>query len=225
MPHSDRTPAADDAPIRVLASDQQVRFEADGIHNYTLRRSRIQTSQGLSCASVVNAVWNPSRESVQVHAVRIIRGDQVIDALAGQTFEVLRRENNLEQSMLDGTLTATLQPRDLRVGDILETAFTIHDKGGVLAPHRETSDVWGRRDDDRPLPAARQLAGRSARARSGDGALGGHPDAPHRPRPRIRGRCDRSGARSLSQRRAIDIDIDAAEDFGVFLERHPQLQP
>ncbi|MFN4041558.1 MAG: DUF3857 domain-containing protein [Brevundimonas sp.] len=137
MPHSDRTPAADDAPIRLLASDQQVRFEADGVHNYTLRRSRIQTSQGLSYASVVNAVWNPSRESVQVHAVRIIRGDQVIDPLEGQTFEVLRRENNLEQSMLDGTLTATLQPRDLRVGDILETAFTIHDKGGVLAPHRE----------------------------------------------------------------------------------------
>ncbi|WP_256360023.1 MULTISPECIES: DUF3857 domain-containing protein [unclassified Brevundimonas] len=91
----------------------------------------------MSHASVVSAVWNPARETVQVHAIRIIRGDQVIDALDGQTFEVLRRESNLEQSMLDGTLTASLQPRDLRVGDILETAFTIHDTGGVLAPHRE----------------------------------------------------------------------------------------
>ncbi|QBX37092.1 hypothetical protein E4M02_03305 [Brevundimonas sp. S30B] len=44
MPLSDRTPPADDAPIRLLASDQQVRLDSDGVRTYTLRRSRIQTS-------------------------------------------------------------------------------------------------------------------------------------------------------------------------------------
>ena len=44
----------------------------------------------------------------------------MIDALEGQTFQTLRREDNLESSMLDGRLTATLQPRDVRVGDSID---------------------------------------------------------------------------------------------------------
>ena len=137
----DQSPApVDSLPIRVLALDQQVRFGPDGIDSYTFRRYRIQTAQGLGMLSTINAVWSPPRETLQVHAIRILRGDQVIDVLEGQTFETLRRENNLEANMLDGALTATLQPRDLRVGDILETAFTVHDNGGVLAPHREELD-------------------------------------------------------------------------------------
>ncbi len=128
---------ADDAPVRVLAIDDQVRLDAEGVHAYYSRRIQVQNRQGLPYVSTVSAVWSPPRETLQVHAVRILRGDQVIDVLAEQDFQVLRRENNLESSMLDGQLTATLQPRDLRVGDILETAFTVHDTGGVLAPHRE----------------------------------------------------------------------------------------
>jgi len=138
LPAVESEPAlADDAPIRLLAIDDQVRFDAQGIHTYYARRTQVQTRQGLPQVSTVSAVWNPAYETVQVHAVRIIRGDQVIDVLEGQTFQILQREDNLESSMLDGRLTATLQPRDLRVGDILETAFTVHDTGGILAPHRE----------------------------------------------------------------------------------------
>ena len=133
-------PAPDAAPIRVLVQDEQTRFTATGVDTYTLRRVRVQTTQGLGLLSTVSASWSPPRQSVQVHAVRIIRGDQVIDALDGQEFQLLRRENNLESSMLDGVITATLQPRDLRVGDVLETAFTIHDDGGVLGSHRELLD-------------------------------------------------------------------------------------
>ncbi|MFN7128331.1 MAG: DUF3857 domain-containing protein [Brevundimonas sp.] len=132
-----QTAPADEAPVRLLSIDDQVRFDAQGTHVYYGRRTKVQTEQGLPYVSTVSAVWNPAYETIQVHAVRIIRGDQVIDVLEGQSFQILRRENNLESSMLDGRLTATLQPRDLRVGDILETAFTVHDSGGVLAPHRE----------------------------------------------------------------------------------------
>ena len=143
LPRINAPTTADDAPIRMLAVDEQVRFDAEGVHTYYLRRIQVQTSQGLPYVSTVTATWTPPRDRLQVHAVRIIRGDQVIDALEGQTFQTLRREDNLESSMLDGRLTATLQPRDIRVGDILETAFTIHDDGGVLAPHREALSQQG----------------------------------------------------------------------------------
>lgn len=128
----------DAAPVRVLAKDQQIRFTSEGVEFYSFQRTRVQTSQGLGMVSTVSGSWSPERETIQVHTVRILRGDQVIDVLDSQQFQTLRRENNLESNMLDGVLTATLQPRDLRVGDILESAFTIRDSGGVLAPHRES---------------------------------------------------------------------------------------
>ncbi len=132
--------ASDDAAIRMLALDRQVRITSRGREMFTHRQTRIQSPQGLELMSTISASWAPPRQSIQVHAVRIIRDGVTIDVLADQQFDVLRRENNLSQSMLDGVLTATLQPRDLRVGDVLETAFTIIDDGGVLAPHQELLD-------------------------------------------------------------------------------------
>lgn len=137
------TPATGDAAMRILSIDHQLRFDAEGTHTYTFQRYQVLTRQGLSSVGTVSLVWSPPRETVQVHALRLIRGDQTIDVLAGQEFETIRRENNLEAAMLDGQLTATLQPRDIRVGDILELAFTVHDTQGVLAPHLEAIDGAG----------------------------------------------------------------------------------
>ncbi len=137
------TPAVGDASVRVHAIDHQIRFDAEGTHTYTFQRFEVLTRQGLSSVGTISLVWSPPRETIQVHALRIVRGGETIDVLAAQEFETLRRESNLESAMLDGQLTATLQPRDLRVGDILEMAFTIHDTLGVLAPHLEAFDGVG----------------------------------------------------------------------------------
>lgn len=137
---TEAVPASDGAPVRILSVDRQIRIDAEGEHTYTETRYRIQTAAGLPMANTINGGWNPSRQTLEVHKIHIIRDGQVIDVLDGQSFQTLRRERNLESAMLDGVLTATLQPRDLRVGDIIETAFTLHDNGGVLAPHQETLD-------------------------------------------------------------------------------------
>lgn len=138
-PVTEAPPAAiGDAALRVRAVDHQILFDGQGTHTYILQRFEVLTRQGLTSVGTVSLAWTPPRETVQIHALKIIRGGQTIDVLATQEFETLRRENNLESAMLDGQLTATLQPRDLRVGDILELAFTTHDTHGVLAPHVES---------------------------------------------------------------------------------------
>lgn len=134
------SPAAGDAAYRALAIDHQLRFDAEGSHTYTFQRYEVLTRQGLSTLGTVNLDWSPPRQTVEVHSLNIIRDNETIDVLAGQDFETIRRESNLEYAMIDGQLTATLQPRDLRVGDLLEFAFTIHDTEGVLAPHLEDFD-------------------------------------------------------------------------------------
>ncbi len=130
-------PKPDEVPVRLLLSDQQVDLTRDRQTTYSDVALRIQTPQGLAAGNVSFA-WKPDTQSLTVHKLRIRRGDQLIDVLAsGQTFTVLRRESNLENAMLDGVLTATMQPEGLQVGDILEFAASMTSSDPVMRGHVE----------------------------------------------------------------------------------------
>ncbi|KQY29749.1 hypothetical protein ASD38_10520 [Caulobacter sp. Root487D2Y] len=129
--------AADGAPIKIVVLDRQLNFGPDGDASYGESVMRIQTVQGLSAAGILSLSWRPGVDTLVVHKVHILRGGQVIDVLARQAFTVLRRENNLEFAMLDGVLTATLQPEGLQVGDVIDMAFTVTHRDPVLKGHAQ----------------------------------------------------------------------------------------
>lgn len=130
-------PASDGAAIRVLLDDGQVNVTAAGVESYGESVYRIETPEGLSVGTVSFA-WKPDTDTVTVHKIHIIRDGKVIDVLAGQEFTVLRRETNLERAALDGTLTATLQPEGLQVGDIVDLAMTVTRVDPLFAGKPET---------------------------------------------------------------------------------------
>lgn len=79
-----------------------------------------------------------------MNKVHIIRDGRRIDVLgAGQTFTTVRRETNLEAAMLDGTLTAAIQPEGLQVGDIINVAVTTEHVDPVLKGHVEGTSPAG----------------------------------------------------------------------------------
>lgn len=57
--------------------------------------------------------------------------------LASQQFTIVRREANLEKAMLDGVLTATLQPEGLQVGDVVDFAMSLTSRVPALGTHVE----------------------------------------------------------------------------------------
>lgn len=124
--------AGDDAPVRLVALDRQISFTPEGDVSYGETVMRIQTVQGLGLAGTMSLSWRPGVDTLVVHKLHILRGDQVIDVLAHQNFTVLRRENNLEFAMLDGVLTATVQPEGLQVGDMIDMAFTVTQHDPVM---------------------------------------------------------------------------------------------
>jgi tetratricopeptide (TPR) repeat protein/transglutaminase-like putative cysteine protease len=117
--------ASGDEGLRFLLFDDQFHAEADNEAIYVRYRTVALAPQALPVVGNVSLNWNPVSEDVTVHQVHIIRDGETIDVLADQTFETLRREQNLEQAMLDGRLTAVLQPSGLRVGDILDVSYTL----------------------------------------------------------------------------------------------------
>ncbi|MFN3592252.1 MAG: DUF3857 domain-containing protein, partial [Thermaurantiacus sp.] len=82
--------------------------------------------------------WDPAFETATVHRFRIWRDGRAIDLLGdGSGMMVVRREPRLEQAMLDGRMTGALQPEDLRVGDVVESAITIRRRDPAFAGRME----------------------------------------------------------------------------------------
>lgn len=116
---------AEGAAVVDLLLDQQVHLIDGGEASYRANMFRIATAQGLDNGAL-EISWDPSLETLTLHHYRILRGQQVIDLLGdGSRVQVVQREKNLENATLDGELTASQQPEDLRVGDVIDLAYTI----------------------------------------------------------------------------------------------------
>jgi hypothetical protein len=122
-------PAIPDDPqapaIQALLDDNQSLHEADGSAYYNRRVARVVKTEGLANAGSRTLTWDPLRERVTIHALAIVRGGQRIDVLqGGKDVLVLRREKNMERAMLDGRMSASIQIKDLQVGDLIDWSYT-----------------------------------------------------------------------------------------------------
>lgn len=125
------------APIEILSLDHQIRFGPKTDERYVESKVKLLTPQGLAAMGTVALPWRAESGTLTIHKLNIVRDSQTINVLEKQSFTVLRREGRLEESVLDGLLTATLQPEGLQVGDILELAFSITHRDPVLGAHSE----------------------------------------------------------------------------------------
>ncbi len=120
-----------------LLGDIQVRFAKQSDVIYYATSWQVGSAQGLD-GGALQVGWDPALESVTIHRYRILRGGQPIDLLGdGHAIKVIQRESGLENAMLDGRLTATLQPEDLRVGDVVELSYSIDSHDPAMAGHSE----------------------------------------------------------------------------------------
>lgn len=127
----------DDAPV-ILLFDNQQRIAPGEEWSYVDRATRVATPELLGQLGTVQLPWQPAHGDLIVHRAEIIRGDQHIDLLKGGdparggALTVLRREQALDQRMLDGVLTATMTVEGLRVGDVLHLAYSITTRDPTL---------------------------------------------------------------------------------------------
>jgi TPR repeat protein len=130
-------PAANDgSPVQVLLVDRQSDLAADGDQYYSRNVIKILSPQGLGPSGQIAQNWDPATETLTIHYLHVIHDGKVTDVLAdGNKFLVLRRENNLELAVLDGRMTATIQPEGLEVGDIIDMAFTVTRQDPALGGH------------------------------------------------------------------------------------------
>lgn len=112
-------------PEQQVLFDSQYRLEDGVVGSYFDNVVHIATPDTLMEEGTVTLDWFPDKGDLMVHRVEILRDGKTIDVLAGGArFEVLRREQGLEERLIDGQLTATLAVPGLKVGDILRVVHT-----------------------------------------------------------------------------------------------------
>lgn len=131
-----QTPAPDakqsGQPVQLLLISFQTLHSANASTSYFESITKIQSAEGLTAAGTLAISWQPERSDLVIHSLEVIRDGVTRDVLADQKFSILRRENNLEAALLDGMFTATIQPEDLRVGDIVHLAYSVRADSGTV---------------------------------------------------------------------------------------------
>ena len=118
-------------PIFVRRQDLEIHLGDKAQAQYLGYRIKLLQPSALPLGNI-SIAWNPAAGAPIVHAIKVFRDGQEIDVLKDSTFEILRREDQLEAARLDGILTAVLRVPDLRVGDELEVDLTTFDNDPTL---------------------------------------------------------------------------------------------
>lgn len=80
------------------------------------------TQNGVGIVAQFNIDFNPYYQKLIVHKIRIYRDGKWYDRLDSTRLELLKREENLENSLIGGDLTLAHFLEDIREGDIVEYA-------------------------------------------------------------------------------------------------------
>lgn len=131
---SDLMPVPADASGMLFVRGQDIVAHLDdrGQAQYLGYRMRLLHPNALQLGNI-SIAWNPASGPPVVHMINVHRDGATIDVLKNASFEILRREDQLEAAMLDGVLTAVLRVPDLRVGDELEVGLTTRSNDPTLA--------------------------------------------------------------------------------------------
>ena len=115
-----------------LLDDHQIRISQKTVERYYHHIQKIETAAGLSDVSQLRFYFEPSYQQLAIHFIRIHRDGALIDALRPSEIKVIQQEEDLKQQLYNGTLAALIFLNDLRVGDIVDYAYTVSGENPVL---------------------------------------------------------------------------------------------
>jgi transglutaminase-like putative cysteine protease len=115
-----------------LLSDRQTRVQGTGQESYGHFSKQVVNAAGLEKASQVSVDFDPSFQRLVLHSVRVRRGGVWKNRLDPRAVKLLQRESDLESQIYDGAVSAVLFVEDLRVGDVIDYAYTTVGSNPIL---------------------------------------------------------------------------------------------
>lgn len=122
-------------PANLLLSDSQSRLTRDSSDYYRRTVVKLLNAEGVSQNSEWSVTFSPEFEHITWHKLTITRGSEEIDRLPGTQFKRLQRELGFESKIYSGEITAVAVLEDVRVGDIIDVAYTLHRANPIMNGH------------------------------------------------------------------------------------------
>ena len=111
--------------IYYLILDVQTRVRPNQpVQTYQHYAEHIVNQNGVAENSQINISYDPSYQSLNLHALKIIRDGRAIDKTHSAQMKILQREDEMESLIHNGQNTLNIILDDVRVGDTIEYSFS-----------------------------------------------------------------------------------------------------
>jgi len=124
---------------RYLLLDRQHYNNGNTVAYHRHDISKVVGQAGLSDTSNLSISFDPSYQRLELHTATVKRKGRDSDRLAQARIEIARTENQNQESLLHGQVTALIVLPDIRVGDQLETRYTIYGRNPVFESRHHSS--------------------------------------------------------------------------------------
>jgi Domain of Unknown Function with PDB structure (DUF3857)/Transglutaminase-like superfamily len=113
-----------------LLLERQINASENETFYHTVRQ--ILNVSAVEDGSKLTIDFNPGYQSLTLHWARIWRGSQHFEQLDTNAVKIIRREQELDDDILNGEQSALLVMDDVRVGDIIDYAYSIKGSNPVM---------------------------------------------------------------------------------------------
>jgi hypothetical protein len=130
----DATPPSEQVSdgLQYLLIDTQTRVDRGERVGYRHIAIKALNERGVERAANIELRFDPSYQTLTLHAIQLRREGRLIQKLGSLKIEVLQREAGLESLIYDGTRTAHAFLDDVRVGDVVEYAYSLRGHNPVF---------------------------------------------------------------------------------------------
>ena len=115
----------------LIEQQEHVRKQESFIHN----AYKFITNEGIQEMADININFDPLYQKIFFHKLVIHRDGKKIDHLDKNAIRTIQREQDMDRYIYDGSLTAIINLKDTRVGDVVEYAYTLKGYNPIYDGH------------------------------------------------------------------------------------------
>jgi lipoprotein NlpI/transglutaminase-like putative cysteine protease len=131
-------------PLVVRLADTQFLVKETPVE-HVHRAVMVNDAAALNAAGQLAIAFVPEYQRLHLHAVHVLRGQDVMDRTTSSSIRFLQRETGLENGLYSGVVTASILVNDLRVGDTLEFSYSVEGQNPVFGGKFADTVVWDQR--------------------------------------------------------------------------------
>jgi transglutaminase-like putative cysteine protease len=121
----------DSGGISYLLVDRQDHVGLQSAHYHEARQ--VTSDNGVQNGASVTVSFDPAYQELTFHSLHVTRGGVRANRLERSQIKLFQREKDMESFLYDGAYTAQCELEDIRVGDIIEFAYTVKGTNPVKA--------------------------------------------------------------------------------------------